>query len=193
MMVLAAEEGVRLTEDTTLYVLYTLSQDPPRVADRIALPAGTTVIMVGKEDDTLENPDSPGAMLLEVRIVSDDTNSGIRRGWLDRDALLAAEPLSPLVRGLERGANVREGDDELFRPVGFLTWGETATVVGLSSRLNGWLYVELESGTKGWVAPTAVEVLVDLQDYDLPYLNPPALPTPAPTVTDTPVPQTAPD
>ncbi len=187
MIALAAEQGVRLTEDTTLFALFTLEISTPQAIRQTTLPAGTVVVLVEGEEHELTNPLDPTMTLLEVRVVDDSSvSSGYRVGWVDRKALEDAETLVPLARGLERGTNVRFGDDEAFAIKTILEWGQTAEIVGLSSRGTGWFFIRLESGTAGWVAPWAVDVLGDISD--LSFINPPVLEVPVVATDDTPPP-----
>jgi hypothetical protein len=178
MIALAAEQGVRLTETATLFALFTLGVETPRVIDQVTLPAGTVVVMVGSLEDALVSPVDPTVTLLEVRIVDDTIASGgFHIGWIDRKALENAETLAPLARGLELGANVRAGDAESFRIKGKLEPGQTAEIIALSSRQTGWFFIRLNNDVTGWVAPWAVEVLGDIGE--LPYYDPPELIIPA--------------
>jgi predicted secreted protein len=62
--------------------------------------------------------------------------------------------------------------------VGYLSEGETAPVLGISSNGSGWYQIQLSSGLIGWVSPTVVIVEGDLGG--VPAVAPPApLPPPA--------------
>jgi hypothetical protein len=78
-------------------------------------------------------------------------------------------------------ANVRRGDSTAYPIVGALLTGESARIVGVSSRGNGWYYVELENGRRGFVAPSIVNVTGSVSN--LARINPPATPTPPATAT----------
>jgi hypothetical protein len=79
-------------------------------------------------------------------------------------------------------ANVRRGDSTQYPRVGFLLDGETAPVLGVSP--DGWYYIELEEGDRGFIAPSTVRF--SGIEGRLTIIQPPATPTPIPT--DTPVP-----
>jgi hypothetical protein len=186
MLALAAEHGVRLSTETTLFAVFTLEVEP-RIVSQYTLPAGTIAQLLGSLQDAIISPLDPSVSLLEVRVLDPSLASGgYRVGWVDRTALEQAEALSPLARGREGGANVRAGDDESFGIRGYLRGGESAEILGQSSRLTGWLYVRLESGTRGWVVPWAVDVLGDISE--LRYIEPPPLIIPTEPPSATPVP-----
>ncbi len=105
---------------------------------------------------------------------------------------LAATPTalnsgSPQVTAL-LDANVRAGDSTEYDRIGFLFNGESATIIGVSSFNTGWYYIQLQSGRRGFVAPSVVRSEGDLGN--LPRINPPPPPTPIPT--NTPVPTATP-
>ena len=82
-------------------------------------------------------------------------------------------------------ANVRMGDSTLYPVVGFLLLGESAPVIGRSSR-SGWLYIRLDDGEEGFISPSVVSVSGDLTGVQL--VTPPPVPaTPTPTPTNTPI------
>ncbi len=56
--------------------------------------------------------------------------------------------------------------------VGYLSVGDTAEVLALSSNGSGWFQVRLPSGLAGWVSPTVVAVTGDISN--LPRVAPPA-------------------
>lgn len=77
--------------------------------------------------------------------------------------------------------NVRRGDDVSTPFVGALFAGESASILGISSRGTGWYYIELPNGRRGFVSPGIVDT-ADVPD-DLMLINPPLpnTPTPSPT------------
>lgn len=85
-------------------------------------------------------------------------------------------------------ANVRSGDGTVYPPIGALLNGETAPVIGISARGSGWWLIVLPNGRQGWVAPSTV--LVTGNTGNLPFVSPPA--TPTPTFTPTPLPTATP-
>jgi hypothetical protein len=72
--------------------------------------------------------------------------------------------------------NVRAGDNTGYPVVGSLVVNQRVPVVGRSSTGSGWWYIELPNGRRGWVAPSVVQVSGDLRS--VPFVNPPATPTP---------------
>lgn len=90
-------------------------------------------------------------------------------------------------------ANVRLGDSTLYPAVGFLEVGESAQVLGISSR-SLWLYIRLADGTEGYISPSTLAIR-GTTDF-LPRIVPPPLPftrTPVPPfVTELPQPTPAP-
>lgn len=84
-------------------------------------------------------------------------------------------------------ANVRTGDSTLYPPVGFLDVGQSAQVIGVSSR-STWILVRLPNGDEGFMSPSTVRIDGDLST--LPQVTPPPPPvTPTPVPTATPVAQ----
>jgi uncharacterized protein YgiM (DUF1202 family) len=79
--------------------------------------------------------------------------------------------------------NVRAGDNTGYAIVGSVVVGQRLQLVGRSASGSGWWYVQLPNGTRGWVAPSVVQVSGDLSN--LPRVNPPATPTPVATATPT--------
>ncbi|MFZ4814094.1 MAG: CARDB domain-containing protein [Phototrophicaceae bacterium] len=80
-------------------------------------------------------------------------------------------------------ANVRLGDSASYPGVAVLDVGQTATVIGRSSR-SAWLQVSLASGQVGFIAPELVALNGEISG--LPFVEPPPLPytrTPLPTAT----------
>ncbi len=80
-------------------------------------------------------------------------------------------------------ANIRTGDGTNYPAIGGLLRGQSAPVVGVSSRGTGWWLVVLPDGRQGWVAPSTVQVSGSLGA--IPVVSPPA--TPTPTFTPTPI------
>lgn len=78
-------------------------------------------------------------------------------------------------------ANVRSGDSTTYGTVGALREGETAAVLGISAVRNGWYYIELSNGRRGFIAPSTVEFAGEASELRL--VRPPATPTPIPTAT----------
>jgi uncharacterized protein YraI len=82
-------------------------------------------------------------------------------------------------------ANVRSGDSTSYPRIGSLFRGDSARVIGRSSRGNGWYYIQLSNGNFGWIAPSVVSASGDFSNVI--WRDPPATSTPTPT--NTPVPQ----
>jgi uncharacterized protein YraI len=78
-------------------------------------------------------------------------------------------------------ANVRAGDGVGYARIGTLRAGQSAQVIGISSTGSGWYYIQLQDGTRGWIAPGIVTLTGAVGT--LPRINPPATPTPVPTNT----------
>jgi len=78
-------------------------------------------------------------------------------------------------------ANVRRGDDTSYARVGALLRGETAAVIGISSFGSGWFFIEMDDGTRGFIAPNIVEFQGDTSN--LQRIEPPPPPTPPATAT----------
>ncbi len=78
-------------------------------------------------------------------------------------------------------ANVRSGDSTTYPPVGTLLAGDSARVLGISSSGSGWYYIELNSGRRGFIAPSIVTLTGNAGN--LPRINPPAPPPPPPPPT----------
>lgn len=78
-------------------------------------------------------------------------------------------------------ANVRTGDGTNYPAVGTLGNGQSARIIGISSRGTGWFFIELGNGDRVWIAPSVVTVSGDTSN--LPRINPPPTPTPAATAT----------
>ncbi len=174
MLVWADQEGIMLSEETTLYQLYRASDtEPYTVLQMIPLQPGTQVRLLS--DVQQPHPTMSTLTLREVEVL-DGSNRGIW-GWVDQTALEKAQPIAPRVTTTdERGVNVRAGDSVVFGVIGSLAPGEYALVLGISSRNSVWYHVQLPDGTTGWLPSSTVVVVGDVSD--LPLVVPP--PTPAP-------------
>lgn len=73
-------------------------------------------------------------------------------------------------------ANVRSGNSTRFRIIGVLRNGESAPVLGVSSRGSAWFRIELSDGRLGWISPTVVNASGAMDN--LPQIVPPPLPPP---------------
>jgi uncharacterized protein YgiM (DUF1202 family) len=116
-------------------------------------------------------------------IIDDDDEAPVR-------PTLAATPTpvdtTPTVTS-DVNANVRAGDSTDYRVVAVLNAGTTARIVGISSTGSGWYVIELDSGERGFIAPSVVDVSGDLRG--IPRIDPPPPPfTPTPVATSTPIP-----
>ena len=80
---------------------------------------------------------------------------------------------------------MRSGDSTGYPRIGSLFRGDSARVIGRSSRGNGWYYIQLANGNRGWIAPSVVTASGDFSNVA--WTAPPATSTPLPT--NTPVPQ----
>ncbi len=178
MLVWADQEGVVLTEETTLYQLYRSSDtEPYTVLQMIPLQPGTQVRLLS---DTQEpHPTDPSLILREVSVV-DGLNRGLD-GWIDQTALENAQPIVPRVTTKDvNNVNIRAGDSVAFGAIGRLEPGEYALILGVSTRNSDWYRVQLPDGTLGWVSSGVVVAVGNLTD--LPRITPPPLPV-KPTVT----------
>ncbi len=89
-------------------------------------------------------------------------------------------------------ANVRAGDSISFRPIDALLRGESAPILGTSSRGTAWFQIALPGGGRGWISETVV--LVSGMTDNLPRIVPPPLPAPQPLPpTPVPLPASLPD
>lgn len=79
-------------------------------------------------------------------------------------------------------ANVRQGDSVIYPIIGNLLTGESAELLGVSATGTGWYYILLDSGRRGFIAPSLVTVTGSTGN--LTRITPPA--TPTPTFTPTP-------
>ena len=97
------------------------------------------------------------------------------------------EPLDDSPRVVAQvNSNVRAGDNTFYQIVGFLLEGETANVLGTSSRGTRWYFIELANGVSGFIHPNIVRTEGDLSN--LKSISPPPLPpTPIPIPTAIPV------
>jgi hypothetical protein len=84
-------------------------------------------------------------------------------------------------------ANVRSGDNTTLYPViATLQANVAVPIIGVSSNGTGWYLIELPNGTRGWIAPSVVDVSGNLAG--LPRIAPPPPPaTPTPVFTPTPI------
>lgn len=78
-------------------------------------------------------------------------------------------------------ANVRQGDSVGYPVVGSLLAGQSAELLGISSTGSGWYYILLDTGRRGFIAPSLVRVTG--QTTTLQQIVPPATPTPTRTPT----------
>lgn len=124
-----------------------------------------------------------------VTLEATATPNQIVRATATRPALnrptLAATPTafdgSPRVTAIT-DANVRAGDSVAYERIGVLLTGESAPILGRSSGGSGWFYIQLNTGRRGFIAPSTVSVTGNIENLQL--INPP--PTPTPTFTPTP-------
>ena len=108
---------------------------------------------------------------------------------------MAAEDVTPVPDETPRvtarvNANVRAGDSTSFRPIDALLAGETAPILGVSSRGTAWYQIALPNGRRGWISH--VVVIVSGATDNLPRIKPPPVPV-RPTATPVPVPAIRPD
>jgi len=180
MLTVAFEDGVILGSQTTLYILRGVPPDSVRIAARIQLDVGTQVQLL--DQLTTPNPDSSTGTLNHIKVVDSLGDSVI--GWIPSEALENASPATPRVviaDSMSQGANVRSGDGVLFSVVGGLRPGQSARILGISTSGSGWFYIELPTGSRGWIAPGPVNVEGNLTG--VPRIAPP--PSPTPTFTPT--------
>lgn len=93
-----------------------------------------------------------------------------------------ATPSGPFVQSFVN-ANVRQGDSTAYPVIGSLPNGSTAPIVGIST-VNGWFYIQLPNGTRGFISPTTVNVFGNTVGVP-PVAPPPPPPTATPTATFT--------
>ncbi|MCU0499531.1 MAG: hypothetical protein MUF87_19450 [Anaerolineae bacterium] len=106
------------------------------------------------------------------------------RASLSRPTLAAtptAFDASPRVTAIT-DANVRAGDSVAYERIGVLLTGESAPILGRSAIGSGWFYIQLDTGRRGFIAPSTVTVTGNIENLQL--ITPP--PTPTPTFTPTP-------
>ena len=96
----------------------------------------------------------------------------------------AAAPQSPMAQA-NIDANVRAGDSTSYAPIGALRTGQTAPIIGRSTRSTWWL-IQLPNGGQGWIAPSTITVTGDTSG--VPYVAPPELTATPPELTATPAP-----
>ncbi len=92
---------------------------------------------------------------------------------------MAAEDVTPVSDETPRvtarvNANVREGDSTRFRPIDALLAGESAPILGVSSRGTAWYQIALPNGHRGWISH--VVVIVSGATDNLPRIQPPPVP-----------------
>ncbi len=87
-------------------------------------------------------------------------------------------------------ANVRAGDSTSFRPIDALLTGESAPILGVSSRGTSWYQIALPNGRRGWISE--IVVILSGNTDNLPRIVPPPVPI-QPTVTPVPAPAIQPD
>ena len=87
-------------------------------------------------------------------------------------------------------ANVRTGDSTSFRAIDALLTGESAPILGISSRGTAWYQIALPNGRRGWISE--IVVIVSGNTDNLPRIVPPPVPI-RPTVTPVPAPAIQPD
>lgn len=80
-------------------------------------------------------------------------------------------------------ANVRMGNGTEYPTVGSLPEGEQAPIIGRIGDGSGWYNIRLANGAIGWIAGSTVIVSGDLSR--VPFVSPPATPTPIATATPT--------
>ena len=79
-------------------------------------------------------------------------------------------------------SHVRAGDSTQYQRVGFMLTGETAKILGISSRNTGWYFIEMASGRTGFIHPGIVRAEGDLSNLDRIAPPPPPPPTPVPII-----------
>lgn len=135
---------------------------------------------------------SPLRVLNDQEFMVDLPSSGQQRATPTQLAV-ARPTLLPTPTGLSSeaivtanlDANVRSGDSTSYPRIDSLFRGDSARVIGRSSRGNGWFYIQLDNGKFGWIAPSVVTASGDFSNVV--RTDPPATSTPIPT--NTPVPQ----
>jgi hypothetical protein len=183
MLILAADEGVILAGESTLYIL---PANPSDTVQTVALPSHTQVQLV--DDEVRPSPLNPNETLLHVGVLDSD-----QEGWISRQTLEAADAITPhaIVNDVySQGVNVRRGDGVAYDVITVLHPGSWMRIIGISSERSGWYLVEVSTGRQGWIAPNVVTIIGDISD--LPVVVPPPSPTPTetptPEITETPTP-----
>ncbi|MBK8023431.1 MAG: SH3 domain-containing protein [Chloroflexi bacterium] len=97
--------------------------------------------------------------------------------------LPTATPSNPQATPINVNVNVRSGDSVNYPTVGSLVTGQSADIIGQSSRGTGWWYIRLPNGRLGWVSPDVVAESGSLAG--IPFIDPPP-----PPATATPIPPT---
>ncbi len=87
-------------------------------------------------------------------------------------------------------ANVRAGDSTSFRAINALLTGESAPILGVSSRGTAWYQIALPNGRRGWISE--IVVIVSGNTDNLPRIVPPRVPI-RPTAIPVHPPATQPD
>jgi hypothetical protein len=89
---------------------------------------------------------------------------------------------SPSASPVSVNVNVRGGDGTAYATVGSLLFGQSAAIIGRSSRGSGWWYIRLPNGRQGWVSPDVVVETGDLSG--IPFVEPPPTIAPTPSLPD---------
>ena len=111
-------------------------------------------------------------------MMADDMTMVMEEGMEEMEQMMPVSADSPMVTA-RVNANVRSGDSTRFRVIGALGNGESAPVLGISSRGSGWFHIELSNGRLGWISPTVVNASGAIES--LAQIVPPPLPPPPPT------------
>ena len=96
----------------------------------------------------------------------------------EADATPTPEDTTPRATALT-DSNVRSGDSTAHHRVGFLLTGQSAKIIGISSRNTGWFYIEMENGHTGFIFPGIVSTSGDISNLE--RITPPPPPPPPPT------------
>lgn len=183
LLVLAADEGVVLPGESTLYIL---SNNQIAI---VALPADTQVLLLSGEEQP--NPLNPNEILLHVRVL----NGSDQDGWIAQQRLETAKAITPhavVNDSYSQGVNIRRGDGVNYEVLTVLYPGSWVRIIGVSSERSGWYLVKLPTGLQGWVAPNVVIIVGDISNVPVvvppPSPTPTETPTPEVTVTETPTP-----
>ena len=111
-------------------------------------------------------------------MMADDMTMVMEEDMEEMEQMMPVSAESPMVTA-RVNANVRAGDSTRFRIIGALGNGESAPVLGISSRGSGWFHIELANGRLGWISPTVVNASGAIEN--LAQIVPPPLPPPRPT------------